>query len=143
MCAGTEDHSVSRAIKCRVGVGVQDVETSRGRLRRLDFLCSWRGAGVVQAGLRAEQETTRVGLRRTPAVMSVERSLKARRLEVGLWPRVSSLCPHSLRPLCYFHEKGLQSVFSPKSLHPSLPQAAGAPFDYALVSQKVLGTSGL
>ena len=45
MCAGTEDHSVNRAIKCRVGVGMQDVETSRGRLRKLDFLCSQRGGG--------------------------------------------------------------------------------------------------
>ena len=42
-----------------------------------------------------------------------------------------------------FHGKGLQSVFSFKSLHLSLPQAAGAPFAYALGSQKVLGTSGL
>lgn len=62
---------------------------------------------------------------------------------MGLWLRVSRLCPHSLRPLCCFRAKGLQKAFSSKSLHPSLPQAAGASFAYALGSQKVLGTSGL
>lgn len=51
-------------------------------------------------------------------MMSVERGLKSRRLEVGLWPRVSRLCPRSLRPLCCFCAKGLQSAFSSKSLHP-------------------------
>ena len=41
------DHSVSRVVKCRVGVEVQVVEALKRRLRRLDFPCSQRG----QAGL--------------------------------------------------------------------------------------------
>lgn len=61
MCAGTEDHSVSRAIKCGVGVGVQDIETLRGRLRKLDFLYSQEGWGQFRQDFELSKRLLELG----------------------------------------------------------------------------------